>query len=262
MDLCFLIIKVRIQPKGEILMSERNRVAMITGASKGLGKALAFAFAKSGYRLGICARGEEQLRQVKGELEAIGAEVVAMKVDTSIEQDVDRFVSVVENVFGHVDVLINNASVFGPGPKLLLDFPSFDFQDVLRINVLNPFLVTKRVLPGMLTRNEGSIINVTSEAGRTGFAEWGVYGISKFAVEGLTQTWADELQDTNVRMNMVDPGEMNTDMHAIAVPDCDYELASPADVIDVFLYLGSEDSIGVNGGRFEAQKFTLESEEL
>jgi NAD(P)-dependent dehydrogenase (short-subunit alcohol dehydrogenase family) len=243
-------------------MNERKRVAMITGATKGLGRALAFAFAKSGYRLAICARGEEQLKEVKDKLEGVGAEVIAIKADTSNEQDVDRFVSVVENVFGAVDVLINNASVFGPGPTLLLDFPNTDFAEVLRVNVLNPFLVTKRVLPGMVARNTGSIINVTSEAGRTGFAEWGVYGISKFAVEGLTQTWADELQDTDVRMNMVDPGEMDTDMHAIAVPNCDYELAKPNEVIDVFLYLGSDDSKGVNGRRYEAQKFQVEREEL
>ncbi|MBM6616531.1 SDR family NAD(P)-dependent oxidoreductase [Bacillus suaedaesalsae] len=236
-------------------MRIENQVVMITGATKGLGKALAFAFAQKGYRLAICARSEDQLVEVKNELEEIGAEVVAVKADTSNEQDVDRFVSVVESVFGRIDVLINNASIFGPGPTLLLDFPNADFAEVLRVNVLNPFLVTKRVLPGMITRDHGSIINVTSEAGRTGFAEWGVYGISKFAVEGLTQTWVEELQDTNVRMNMVDPGEMDTEMHEIAVPNCDYELAKPENVVDVFLYLASSDALGVNGSRLQAQQF-------
>lgn len=236
-------------------MGNEKQVVMITGATKGLGKALAFAFAKEGYRLAICARSVDKLTEVKNELEELGAEVIAVKADTSNEQDVDRFVSVVENVFGRIDVLINNASIFGPGPTLLLDFPKADFEEVLRVNVMNPFLVTKRVLPGMISRNDGSVINVTSEAGRTGFAEWGVYGISKFAVEGLTQTWADELQDTNVRMNMVDPGEMDTDMHAIAVPDCDYELAKPENVVDVFLYLASDKAKGINGSRFQAQEF-------
>jgi NAD(P)-dependent dehydrogenase (short-subunit alcohol dehydrogenase family) len=105
----------------------------------------------------------------------------------------------------------------------------------------------------MLERNEGSIINVTSEAGHTGYAGWGAYGISKFAVEGLTKTWADELSETNVRVNMVDPGEMDTDMHQLAVPNCDYPLAKPEDVVDIFLYLASEKSKGINGQRFEAQ---------
>ncbi|MGD6840819.1 SDR family oxidoreductase, partial [Bacillus thuringiensis] len=107
---------------------------------------------------------------------------------------------------------------------------------------LNPFLVTKRVLPGMISRGKGSIINLTSEAGKTGFAEWGAYGISKFAVEGLTQTWADELSDTGIRVNMVDPGEMDTEMHEKAVPECDYPLADPRDHLDVFLYLASNAS--------------------
>ncbi|MBS4195969.1 SDR family NAD(P)-dependent oxidoreductase [Lederbergia citri] len=232
-----------------------KRVVMITGASKGLGKALTHAFAKTGVRLAICSRGEEELIKVKEEVESLGAEVLAVAADVSLERDVERFVSIVENVYGRVDVLINNASIFGPGPTLLLDYPNDDFTEVLKVNIMNPFLLTKRVLPGMLERNEGSIINVTSEAGRTGFAEWGAYGISKFALEGLTQTWADELQETGVRINMVDPGEMDTDMHDKAVPDCDYDLANPDDVVDVFLYLASNDSKSINGQRFEAQSF-------
>ncbi|MFD1738201.1 SDR family NAD(P)-dependent oxidoreductase [Bacillus salitolerans] len=239
-------------------MKGNQKVAMITGASKGLGKALAIAFAKEGYRLAICSRGEEALQQVKKELESMGAEVIAVIADVAKIRDVDRFVSVVENVYGQIDVLVNNASIFGHGPKLLLDYSAEKFEEVLSVNVMNPFLLTKRVLPGMLSRNEGSVINVTSEAGRTGFAEWGAYGISKFAVEGLTQTWAEELEETGVRINMVDPGEMNTEMHDIAVPSCDYELAEPNEVVGVFLYLGSDQSIAVNGQRFEAQSF-LES---
>jgi NAD(P)-dependent dehydrogenase (short-subunit alcohol dehydrogenase family) len=102
------------------------------------------------------------------------------------------------------------------------------------------------------------VINVTSEAGRVGFAGWGAYGISKFALEGLTQTWADELEDSGVRINAVDPGEMDTDMHAEAVPDCDYELANPADVTEVFLWLASDESAHVHGQRLEAQRFRRE----
>ncbi|MDG4658432.1 SDR family NAD(P)-dependent oxidoreductase [Ectobacillus antri] len=232
-----------------------QQVVMITGASKGLGKALALAFAKEGARLAISARGEAALLAVAQELQELGAEVLALAGDMADANDVDRFVSITEATFGRVDVLINNASVFGPGPSLLLDYTDKAFADVLRINVMNPFLVTKRVLPGMLTQGSGSIINVTSEAGKTGFGEWGAYGISKFAVEGLTQTWADELAGTGVRMNMVDPGEMDTEMHAIAVPDCDYELGNPEESTAVFLYLASEKAAAVNGQRFQARQF-------
>lgn len=236
----------------------KNIVVMITGASKGLGRALTLAFAKQGVRLALCARGEEGLRKVEKEVRELGAEVVAVSADTTNVKDVNRFVSIVEEAFGGVDILINNASIFGPGPALLADYPDHEFKEVLFANVLNPFLVTKRVLPGMLIRNSGRILNVTSEAGKTGYAEWGAYGISKFAVEGLTQTWGDELQDTGVSIAMVDPGEMDTEMHAIAVPDCDYELADPHEVADVFVYLALNDSLEVNGKRFEAQSIFQE----
>lgn len=233
----------------------KDKIVMITGASKGLGRALTLAFAKAGAKLAICARTERNLLQVKKEAQNLGADVLAVIADISNPRDVERFVALTEKAYGRIDVLINNASALGPSPMpLLLDYPEDDFAKVLRVNVLSTFSITKRVLPGMLARNDGSIINVTSEAGHVGYAGWGAYGISKFAVEGLTQTWADELSDTNVRINMVDPGEMDTEMHQLAVPDCDYPLAKPEEVVDIFLHLASDDSNGITSQRFEAQK--------
>ena len=237
---------------------ENKPVVMITGASKGLGRELTLAFAQKGAYLAICARGEKNLLKVKKEAEGKGASyVLAVTGDVSKSRDVERFVAMTEELYGKVDVLINNASILGPSPMpLLLDYPEEDFVEVLKVNAVSPFLVTRRILPGMILNNKGSIINVTSEAGNTGYAGWGAYGISKFALEGLTETWADELKETGVRVNMVDPGEMDTDMHRLAVPDCDYELANPKDVINVFLYLASDSSKHINGQRFQAQEFT------
>ncbi|MBW5448854.1 SDR family NAD(P)-dependent oxidoreductase [Cohnella sp. CFH 77786] len=236
-----------------------GKTVMITGASRGLGRALAVAFAQAGANLALSARGETALRTVKRELEELGAEVEAVTGDMSVSRDVERFVAVAEEAFGKIDVLINNASILGPSPMpLLLDYPEADFAEVLRVNAVGPFLVTRRVLPQMLTRGSGSIVNVTSEAGNVGYAGWGAYGISKFALEGLTGTWADEVRGTGVRVNMVDPGEMDTDMHALAVPDCDYELAQPHEVTDVFLYLASDEAKEINGQRYSAQEFARE----
>ena len=229
-----------------------KNVVLITGASQGLGRALALAFANKGYALGLCARTEEPLKAVSKQAEQIGADVVTTVADVTKPDDIDRFVSVVEDRFGHIDVLINNASMFGPGPTLLADYPNDAFEQVLEANIMNPFLVTKRVLPGMLARQKGSIINVTSEVGKYGVAEWGAYSVSKFGVEGLTAIWADELDGSGVTINLVDPGEMDTLMHDIAIPDCDYELADPQDVVDVFLYLATSED---NGERYEAQLF-------
>ncbi|WP_449538514.1 SDR family NAD(P)-dependent oxidoreductase [Ferdinandcohnia sp. Marseille-Q9671] len=231
-----------------------SKVVMITGASKGLGMALTLAFAKEGAKLAICARATDSLLQVKQEAEKLGAQVLAVTADVSNSRDVERFVAMTEEEYGHIDVLINNASMLGPSPMpLLLDYPVGDFAEVLRVNTISLFSITKRVCIGMLERNQGSIINVTSEAGQIGYAGWGAYGVSKFAVEGLTQTWADELKETGVRMNMVDPGEMDTDMHRLAVPDCDYPLTKPEEIVDIFLYLASDRSAGIHGQRLSAQ---------
>ncbi|WP_079509150.1 SDR family NAD(P)-dependent oxidoreductase [Mesobacillus jeotgali] len=234
----------------------KNKVVMITGVTQGLGKALTLKFAKEGAKLAICARRTIELNKVREEALSYGVEVLAVTADVSIPREVERFVALALETFGRVDVLINNASILGPSPMpLLLDYPEEDFTEVVKVNSVSAFLVTRRVLPAMLVQNEGAIINVTSEAGHVGYAGWGAYGISKFAVEGLTQTWADELKSTNIRINMVDPGEMDTEMHALAVPDCNYKLADPNEVVDVFLYLASDVSKGVHGQRFEAQTF-------
>lgn len=233
-----------------------EKVVVITGATKGLGRALALSFAREGAKLAVCARNQNGLDALERELEQLGSDFLVVRADAAIPKDIERFVSLTEEQFGKIDVLINNASMLGPSPiPYLLDYPAEDFCEVLRVNTLGPYLMTRRVLPGMLQRNDGVILNVTSEAGKTGFAGWGAYGVSKFALEGLTQTWASEIEETKVRMNSIDPGEMNTEMHDLAVPNCDYELAEPTEVVDVFLYLASDEAAKVNNQRFEAQSF-------
>ena len=129
---------------------------------------------------------------------------------------------------------------------------------MLDTNLAAPFLLIKKVLPAMVEQG-GSIINVTSDAGVVGYPGWGAYGISKFGIEGLSQTWAAELQGSKVRLNWVDPGSMNTAMHRAAEPDEDpSQWADPADVTGVFLYLASDESEGVHGQRFEAQEEIVE----
>src|SRR5262249_52754913 len=133
-------------------------------------------------------------------------------------------------------------------------YPLEDFRAVLGTNLVAPFLLIKKVLPAMV-EGGGSIINVTSDAGVVGYPGWGAYGISKFGIEGMSQTWAAELAGSKVRLNWVDPGAMNTAMHRAAEPDEDPgQWADPADVTGVFLYLASDESAGVHGRRFEAQQ--------
>ena len=136
----------------------------------------------------------------------------------------------------------------------LLDYPLEDFRNVINTNLIAPFLLIKKALPAMI-ENGGSIINVTSDAGVNGYPGWGAYGISKVGIEGMSQTWAAELEDSGVRVNWVDPGDMNTAMHRAAEPEEDpTQWANPADVTEVFIYLASDESRHVNGQRFQAQE--------
>jgi NAD(P)-dependent dehydrogenase (short-subunit alcohol dehydrogenase family) len=232
---------------------------LITGASQGLGRAMALRFAHEGAAgLSIVARHLDELNKVREEIRQIAPkiDIVAIEADVSKPRDIERIVATTLAQFkGRLDVLVNNASTIGPSPMPnLLDYPVEDFREVLDTNLIGPFLLIKNALPAMIECG-GSIINVTSDAGQVGYPGWGAYGISKFGLEGMSQTWASELEDSGVRVNWVDPGNMNTAMHRAAEPEEDPgEWASPADVTDVFIFLASDESKGVTGKRFQAQE--------
>jgi NAD(P)-dependent dehydrogenase (short-subunit alcohol dehydrogenase family) len=232
---------------------------LITGASQGLGREMALRFAREGARrLSLVARHVDELNKVRDQVRKIApkTEIVLIEADVSRPRDVERIVaSTLAQFKGRLDVLVNNASTIGPSPMPnLLDYPVEDFRNVLDTNLIGPFLLIKSALPAMI-EGGGSIINVTSDAGQVGYPGWGAYGISKFGLEGMSQTWASELAETDVRVNWVDPGNMNTAMHRAAEPDEDpSEWASPADVTDVFVFLASDESKGATGKRFQAQE--------
>ena len=232
---------------------------LITGGSQGLGRAMALRFARDGTAgLSLVARHRDQLSKVGDEVRKLAPkiDIVIIEADVSKPRDIERIVATTLAQFkGALDVLVNNASTIGPSPMpYLLDYPVEDFRQVLDTNLIGPFLLIKNALPAMTERG-GSIINVTSDAGQIGYPGWGAYGISKFGFEGMSQTWASELEETNVRVNWVDPGNMNTAMHRAAEPEEDpSEWANPADVTDVFVFLASDESKGITGKRFQAQE--------
>lgn len=237
----------------------KGKYILITGASQGLGRQLAIDFAREGaLGIAIVARRPEALEEVRDRIKEIAPETTVLVIDADLSQedDIERSIATTLRGFnGRLDVLVNNASEIGPTPlPYLLDYPLDDFRSVISTNLIAPFVIIKKVLPAMI-EGGGSIINVTSDAGRTGYPGWGAYGISKFGLEGMSQTWAAELQDSEVRVNYVDPGEMNTEMHRKAEPEEDpSQWADPSEVTDVFIYLASDESRDVNGERFEAQE--------
>jgi NAD(P)-dependent dehydrogenase (short-subunit alcohol dehydrogenase family) len=238
-------------PEGREMLG--GKVALITGASQGLGRALALAYAREGARVVINARSEESIRPVAGEVEALGAAVLALAADVSKSADVRRLVDAAVGRFDGVDVLVNNAGVLGPRVAIA-EYPEDEWRRVIDANLTGPFLVSKAVVPHM--PEGGSIVNVVSGVSVEGRAKWGAYSVSKFGVEGLTQILASELEDRGIRVNAVDPGGMRTEMRAAAYPEEDpMTRITPEENTGVFLYLASDESKGVTGERFKAQEF-------
>ena len=231
----------------------RDKVVMITGASRGLGRALTLAFAEEGANLVINSRNSDSLDPVVKEAEDAGAEVLAVAADVSVQADVERLVNAAVDRFGRIDVLVNNAGLLGPRVPIV-EYPEDEWRKVLEANLTGPFLLAKALILHM--PEGGSIINVTSGVSIQGRARWGAYSVSKFGMEGFTQILSAELEERGIRANSVDPGGMRTEMRAAAYPDEDPNtLVTPEENTDVFLYLASDESRDVTGERFKAQEF-------
>jgi NAD(P)-dependent dehydrogenase (short-subunit alcohol dehydrogenase family) len=233
-------------------MRQSERVALITGASQGLGLEIARVFARQGMRLVLTARGAEALQAAAHELREL-TDVVALPGDVADRAHALWLVGVALERFGHVDVLVNNASSIGPSPMPALEaYPLDALAEVFEVNTIAPLHLIQLVLPGMRARGEGVIVNVTSDAAVQAYPTWGGYGASKAALEHLSRVLAAELAGTGIRVYVVDPGDMNTQMHRDAEPGEDLShLPGPEVPAPVFLRLVEEETAPF--GRFEAQ---------
>lgn len=226
---------------------------LVTGASRGLGRALALAFARAGARIVICARSPDALGETAAAARGAGAEVLARTVDVTGADAVHSLVAEAESRWGVIDTLVNNASLLGERVPLR-DYPIDAWRAVLDTNLTGAFLAARAVLPGMRRVGAGSIVNITSGVGDEPRAGWGAYAVSKWAIEAFTYNLALEEKDAGIRVNAVDPGRMRTAMRRAAYPDEDpATLPDPADLTGVFLWLASDAASGVTGRRFEAQ---------
>jgi NAD(P)-dependent dehydrogenase (short-subunit alcohol dehydrogenase family) len=234
-------------------MKQPERVALITGASRGLGLEIARLLAREQTRLVLTARGAEALQVAADELRAL-TEVVALPGDVADPAHAERLVRLGLERFGHVDVLVNNASAIGPSPMPPLDaYPLDALADVFAVNVVAPLHLIQLVLPHMRARGEGVIVNVTSDAAVQAYPTWGGYGASKAALEHLSRVLAAELEGSGVRIYVVDPGDMNTQMHREAEPGVDLShLPGPEVSAPAFVRLLHQERAPF--GRFEAQR--------
>ena len=236
-----------------------GKVALITGASRGIGKAIALAYAKEGAKVFICARKRAELARAAREIRAAGGEVRWLAADITKTTEVKRLVREARRRYGTIHILVNNASMLGPREPVA-SYPLAAWEEVLKTNLTALFLLTREALRLMIPQREGSIINLSSGVGRVGKARWGAYAASKFGVEGFTQLLADEMKDSNIRVNAVNPGGTRTEMRAQAYPDEDpLTLPTPAEITGVFVYLASSDSLGVTGKSFDARDWPEKS---
>ena len=201
-------------------MNLKDSRIIITGASRGLGEALARGLAAKGARLLLVSRTPKEL----GVGQTLAADVGEPSAALAIA-------GAAQALLGGVDAVIHNASTLGPVPlKALLDTSDDEFRRALEVNLLGPFRLTRALVGSMALRGRGLVVQVTSDAATSAYPTWGAYGVSKAALEHLGRIWAAEL-DGRVRFLNFDPGEMDTQMHAEAMPEADRQsLARPSDV--------------------------------
>lgn len=228
--------------------------ALVTGASRGLGRALATALARAGWRVALVARGEAALADAVAAITAAGGDAVGIPGDVADPADALRIAAEAHAALGAVDVLVHNASTLGPTPlPLLLDLAPEALAAALDANVVGPFRLTRAFVGPMVLRGRGVVVAISSDAAVGGYPGWGAYGAGKAAFDLLTKTLAAELDGTGVRVFAVDPGEMDTQMHRDAVPDADpATLQRPDDVATRILAYLTDPAAAPSGARLGA----------
>lgn len=234
-------------------MELKGKAALVTGASRGLGEALAQQLAAAGARVVLVARSRSELTRVTEGIVAQGGEAHALSFDVGRKQDVYPLAGAAAALVGPLDILIHNASSLGPTPlRLLLDSECEDLERVLRTNLVGPFRLSRAVAGSMALRKSGTIVHISSDAAVSAYPGWGLYSVSKAALDHLSRLWAAELTDHGVRVLSVDPGDMDTDLHRQALPDADpASLAAPDLVAARILTLLREERVP-SGSRVEA----------
>lgn len=235
----------------------QDRIILITGAGDGIGRAAAKAYAAHGATVVLVGRTLDKLEKVYDEIEAAGGPqpaIVPLNLESASEHDYLELANTLEQEFGRLDGLLHNAGLLG----LRTPIESYDpviWNQVMQVNVNSAFMLTQALLPLLNASEDASIVFTSSSVGRKGRAYWGAYSVSKFAIEGLTQILADEVENTApIRVNCINPGATRTQMRVTAYPAEDpYSNPAPEDIMPLYLYLMGADSKDVNGQSLDAQ---------
>lgn len=240
-------------------MEVKNKSVLITGGSRGLGRALGITLAQQGARVVLVARGMDELARTVEEIRLSGGEAYGIAADLGDKNSIYAITGEAAALVGPIDILIQNASTLGPLPlQLLLDTDCEDLEETLQVNLIGPFRLAKVIVGSMVLRQTGLMISITSDAGVEAYSGWGAYGVSKAALDHLTRVFAVELQDTGVTFFSIDPGEMDTRMHADAIPNADpATLAKPRDAARRILEVIQQRKRIPNGSRLVLSEVEL-----
>ncbi|HXO87578.1 MAG TPA: SDR family NAD(P)-dependent oxidoreductase [Candidatus Acidoferrales bacterium] len=212
-----------------------EKVALVTGASRGIGLAVAKSLAAMGAKIALCARDPQRLAAAAADLERGGTSVVAVPADVSRTAEIAPLVEKTEQSLGPIEILVNNAGigVFGP----IQDASEANWDAVLDTNLKSVFLLSRAVAPGMISRRTGHIVNIASLAGKNAFAGGGIYCASKWGLLGLTECMAEDLRPFGIRVSAICPGSVATDFSPHSMKD-PKKMLQPEDVAHaVFMIL-------------------------
>lgn len=240
-------------------MKIEGQGVLVTGASRGLGRALAEQLAAKGAKLALVAREAGPLDDVVAAIRGTGGTAHAIPGDISDKTAIHKIAGQAQGLVGDIGIAIHNASTLGPTPlRLLLDTECEDLAHVLETNLIGPFRLTKILAGAMALRGAGTILHISSDASVEPYPRWGAYGISKAAQDHLSRILAAELDGIGVRVLNVDPGEMDTVMHAAAVPDADRNsLQRPAAVAARIIDMIEDDTRARSGSRLVAPSWVV-----
>ena len=233
-------------------MKLAQRTALVTGASRGIGRSIALRFAEEGARVALVARTENQLAETARGVEKYGVACAPIAADVRVPEAAAAAVEKAERELGPIDILVNNAGVFLWKP--FLEVSPDDWEDVLATNLTGAANFCRAVLPGMVQRRRGRIVNVSSIHGMRGDANLAAHSAAKFGLIGLTQSLAREFRTHNIAVNAVSPGTVENRIDEAGAKDRESPLAEklwPRDVAKTVLFLASDDAAAITGATIE-----------
>jgi len=227
-----------------------GKTALVTGASKGIGKAIAIAFGEAGANVVATARTTSEIDDTVQQVQASGAQGLGVVADLGVESDIDRLANEAVSKFGGVDILVNNAAIIHPRITVS-DFDPNLWRDVLNVNLTGAFLITQKLLPGMIERKYGKVINISSIGGRSGAFGRSAYRVTKSGLISFTQSLAAEVYEHGIQVNAICPGGTDTEGYRDAFNTSgraeNPKLMDPAEIAEVALFLASDASSAVTG---------------